>query len=59
VLCELVERDLRCRGQGERWAELILQLKHMALARSAPERIVAELRGFQETLDEGEGEASC
>ena len=59
VLCELVGRDLRCRGQGERWAELILQLKHMALARSAPERIVAELRGFQETLDEGEGEASC
>jgi len=58
VLRELAERDLRCRGQGERWAEMILQIKQMALARNTtPASIVAELRAFQATL--GEERSSC
>jgi DNA repair protein SbcD/Mre11 len=52
VLSDLVESDLRCRGQGAQWAEMVLQLKQMALGRSTPERIVAELRAFQATLGE-------
>ncbi len=47
VLSELVERDVRYLGQGQHWAEMVIHVKQMALARSAPERIVDELRAFR------------
>ncbi len=50
VLRELVERDIRRRGDSQRWASMILQLKRMALAHSAPQEIVAELRAFTHTI---------
>jgi DNA repair exonuclease SbcCD nuclease subunit len=57
VLCDLAERDLRYRGRGAQWAEMILEVKKMALARSAPELILAELSGFSAALDQED--SSC
>jgi len=56
VLRELVERDARRRDASDRWAQMAQQLKQMALARSAPGDIIAELRAFRASLAE-EGNA--
>ena len=54
VLSELFERDMRRRTGSERWAELALRLKGMALSTTPPEEIVGELRRFRgEGTDEG------
>ena len=52
VLRDLLENDVRRREHSGRWAELALQLKQMALARSHPTEVVAELRSFQAILEE-------
>ncbi len=46
VLRELVELDARRLGQGERWAQMVLSLKRLALEGRPPEEIVTELRAF-------------
>ncbi|NLG28464.1 MAG: DNA repair exonuclease [Chloroflexi bacterium] len=51
VLVQLAENDVQFRGQGERWADMLVRVKHMAVERSAPEEIVSELRAFQRSLD--------
>jgi len=56
VLRELVERDVRRRAQSERWADMVLSLKRLALGDSPPEEIVGELRRFADLL---EGEQPC
>jgi len=52
VLRELVERDVRHRGQSEHWANMVLSLKRLALGDSAPEEIVGELRRFGDVAEE-------
>ncbi len=52
VLRDLLENDVRRRAHSARWSELALRLKQMALARSHPTEVVAELRSFQAILDE-------
>lgn len=43
VLQELVRRDSRYRGQAERWASLVGEVKTMALTGNPPEAIVATM----------------
>ncbi len=57
VLRELIERDIRHRPNSEQWAEMVLQIKRMALARSKPAEIVAELRNLLNTMSEEESHA--
>ena len=47
VLRELLERDIRWRDDSERWTDMILNLKQMSLAGTAPEEIIARLDVFQ------------
>ena len=54
VLRELVERDVRHRAQSEHWANMVLSLKRLALADSAPEEIVSELRRFGDVAEESQ-----
>jgi DNA repair exonuclease SbcCD nuclease subunit len=54
VIRELVERDVRHRGQSERWANMVLNLKRLALSDSRPEEIVNQLRSFRDLAEEGE-----
>lgn len=56
VLRELLENDVRRRGESARWAELALRLKQMALARSHPSEVISELRAFRAALG---GENPC
>jgi DNA repair exonuclease SbcCD nuclease subunit len=51
VLVQLVENDAQLHGQGERWADMLVRVKQLAVERSAPEEIVSELRAFQRSLD--------
>jgi exonuclease SbcD len=53
VLVELLLRDIRRAEDAEAWADLALNLKRLALARSDPELLLDELRHF------GEGVGLC
>jgi len=44
VLQDLIRRDSRYRGQAERWANLVSEVKTMALMASSPEAIVTTMR---------------
>jgi len=46
VLCELLERDVRRREDSARWTDMILSLKQMSLAGTAPEEIISRLELF-------------
>ena len=52
VLSELLERDIRRRGDSHQWADMVLQIKRMALGHSTPQAIIAELRSFLNTIPE-------
>lgn len=52
VLSELLERDVNYRNDSARWAKMALRLKELALERSAPGEIIAELRAFCAELGE-------
>jgi exonuclease SbcD len=49
VLIELLLRDARRADDAEAWADLALNLKRLALARSDPELMLDELRHFEES----------
>ncbi|MBN1401855.1 MAG: exonuclease SbcCD subunit D [Anaerolineae bacterium] len=49
VLVELLLRDARRADDAEAWADLTLNLKRLALARSDPELLLDELRHFGES----------
>ena len=53
VLREMLEDDVRRRGDSERWADMVLTLKKMALGGSEPRELVAELTAFRQSLAEG------
>ena len=60
VLCELVERDARRRGDSEHWTQMLLRLKRMALDGSEPEEIEDEIRAFGWPAEPADGEeAAC
>jgi len=53
VVRELVGRDAGRKEHAEFWTWMILDLKDMALARNAPEKIIAAARSGQRSLTEG------
>ncbi len=55
VLRSLVENDVRRRAQSDRWADLALRLKQIALAHSHPTEVIGELREFLAALGEAPG----
>jgi DNA repair protein SbcD/Mre11 len=50
IVGELLERDVRFRGQSGDWTELTLDLKRLALSGAAPETIVDELAAQMDRL---------
>jgi DNA repair exonuclease SbcCD nuclease subunit len=54
VVRELIERDVRYRGQSQGWANLVLRLKQLATNDTPAEAIVTELRALAAGLEEGQ-----
>jgi DNA repair exonuclease SbcCD nuclease subunit len=50
ILSDLLRRDARYRGQSDGWAELIVNLKHLALTGASPEAVLEELRSQAQRL---------
>lgn len=55
VVRELVARDASCKEHADAWTAMLLDIKDMALARSDPERIIEEARGFRRGLTKESG----
>lgn len=59
VLRQLVERDERHRADSDDWADLVLRLKEMSLAGSAPAEVIETLSAFRRTHRDGAAEAAA